>query len=160
MAAAGENRLRKPEGTGRHQDENIVGGRLLQGFQKGVGRGFVHFVRLIDDEDALSSFQRPEGHLVLNAADVVDADKLCLRLEDMNVRVAAVCRFPAGGALAAGILPEGGVFTVLRLREFQGQRFFADARKSAENVRMPDPLLGHGFLQHGNLFRMAVNICK
>ena len=85
MLAAGNDRGRDLVELRRREDEDGVGGRLLEGLEQGVERGPGDLVDLVDDDDLVPAVDR----LVLNALaegpDLVDAAaRGAVDLEDVD----------------------------------------------------------------------------
>ena len=96
--AAGEHGRQHPGRARRHQYQGDVLRRLLQGFQEGIRRFLVHGLRRGHQIQFAAAHDRAAGHILPNAAHLLDADvltPLAPRNDDVDIRVSARGDAPA-----------------------------------------------------------------
>ena len=71
--AAGDDGGENFVGFGGAEDEDYVGGRLLQGLEEGVRGGLGEHVGFVDDVDLVAAFDGREVYTVADTANFVDA---------------------------------------------------------------------------------------
>ncbi len=120
--ATREDRRRERAELARDEDDDGVGRRLLEVLQQRVGRVRVHAVGVENQVDAAVGLERAHVEVVAQGADVVDADHLAERLEDVEVGMRA--------RLDAALVAEqrGG--------EREGSRPLADPGRPVQEVRV------------------------
>ena len=132
--AARENRRDDFVLLGGGEDENRMGGGLLERLQKGVEGGRREHVDLVDDEDRVAAHLGDDPHLVDERADVLDR---VVRggVELVDVERAPLVEGAARFALVAG-LGSVGVEAVDGLGEDAGAGGLAHAARATEEVGM------------------------
>ncbi len=130
--AAAPDRLRQLVRARREQEEDAVGGRLLQHLQQRVGRRGREPIRLADQEDLPARLGRgPVGRLPDLLADRVDVDVPALRLHHELVRMLVAQGQPAVPARAAP-----AVRAQQRGGERAGGEGLAGSLRAREDVRV------------------------
>ena len=123
--AARADRLRQRAEPFGDEDDDRVRRRLLEILQERVGRVLVERVGAEDEVDAPVGLERPHVEVAPQLADVVDADLLAERLENVEVGMAA--------ARDARLVAEQ------LAREPPRELPLPDARRAVEEVRMAGP---------------------
>ena len=139
--AAGEDRRRELLRLRRRQNEDDVGGRLLQRLEQRVERALGKHVHLVDDVDAVAARLRRILHLLAQVADLVHA-VVARRVDLQDVQAALGGKRSARRALPAR-LAAVRIFTVHRAREHLGRRGLARAARAAEQIRVRDASAHH-----------------
>ena len=156
--AAGEDGLRHFLDLGRGQDEDDVGGRLLQRFEQGVERRRREHVHLVDDIYFIPALAGGVGRLIPQAADIVHA-VVGGRVHLHHVQDAAVVDTAADGALAAGVAVVG-VEAVDRLGKDLGAGGLARAAHACKQVGVANAPGGHLVAQRGHRAVLGHHILK
>ncbi len=120
--AARQDRLRQRAEIVRDEDDHRVRRRLLQILEQRVGGILVHRLRGVEEIDAALGLEGPHVQVAAQLTDVVDADLVADRLEQVDVRVRP--------ALHAVRLADE------LSREGDGRRALAHAGRSVEEVRV------------------------
>ena len=142
MLAAADDGHRKLVLLRGGHDEGHAGGRLFQGFQKGVEGLLGEHVRLVDDEDLVATFQRSVAHGVAQAAYVVDA-AVGRAVDFHHVHEVSLRDAAAGFALIAGF-SRGCMLTVQRLGENAGDGGLAYPARAAEKIGRSHTVFARG----------------
>ena len=141
MLRAAADRLLDLLRVGGREDEDDVSGRILERLQERVRRALREHVDLVEDVHLAPAGGAERGPLV-ELTDAVDAVvRRGVELEHVERR--AVLDRPAHLAHAAG-LAVADVRAVQGFREDARGRRLAGAARSAEQVRVRDPVVAHG----------------
>mgnify|MGYP000864995590 CR=1 FL=1 len=136
------------EGLGirRQQENNRIGGRLLDRLQESILRLLIHLLRLIDDIDLVIAVVGPDDDVAVDlAANVIHGDGSRLLMGQVdNIRLIVTHGLPTVMAVSAGIRPlllaEQGLSEGLRQHPLPGSLLFAD------DIGMRDLLILQGIL--------------
>ena len=129
LAARQDRRRERSELTGDEDDDRVCR-RLLEVLEQRIGGVLVHAIRVEDHVDPPIGLERPHVQVVAERANVVDADHLAERLEQVQVRMRA-------GLDTARVSQQ-------RRRERERRRPLADARGAMQEVRVRDAVLERG----------------
>ena len=141
MLRAAADRLLDLLRVGGREDEDDVSGRILERLEERVRRALREHVDLVEDVHLAPAGGAERGPLV-QLTDAVDAVvRRGVELEHVERR--AVLDRPARLAHAAG-LAVADVRAVQGFREDARGRRLAGAARSAEQVRVRDPVVAHG----------------
>ena len=128
------------------KDEHDIGRRLLERFEKSIGRLHPEQVHAIEDVDlasALNGGERRVGHDIANLIDQVAA--CALRRKIAHVGVFSAHDAPA--AVAGTAIPSpravGAFRTHDRLRKRIGRERLVRTGRACEQIRVAHPVLGH-----------------
>ena len=124
--AARVDRLGQGAQLVRDQRDGGVGGRLLEILEQRIRRVVVEAMRVEDEVDAAVALVRSHVEVVVEGADVVDADELAERLDHVEIGVRAVQH-------AALVAEQLG-------RERERRRPLTHAGRAVEQVRVRRPL--------------------
>ncbi len=133
------------------QNENDVGGRLLQGFQEGVEGLGGNAVGLVKDIDLVFALGRVGPHLFLELPDIVDlVEGGRVDLDDVHGGALVHLLANVAGVARFSVL---GVSAIEDLGEDAGGGGFPDPPGPGEDIGVGDPVGLDGVLQRpGDLF--------
>ena len=148
--AAGKDRRQQTMGTGRDEKEVRLRGRLFERLQQRIGGGFVQPVGGVQDTDPSPALQRPETKLPMQLPDLVDFDKIPVRLDLNHIRMIGGVDFRTGRAGLAGLAGFGRREAVHSLSQSQSGQPLAHAVGARQEVRMGQAVVNQGLTKDLN----------
>ena len=140
------------------QDEDHIGGRLLQGLQQGVEGSCGQHMHLVDDVDLVLALRRGIGHFVYDFPYIVHA------VVGGGVDLDYVHAGPCGDGTADAAFPAGalcrGVLAVHCPGQNLGHGGLARAAGAGEQIGMPDASCRQLVLQRGHDMVLAFYVRK
>ena len=112
------------------EDDDGVRRRLLEVLEQRVGGVLVHRLGAVHEVDAAVGLERPHVQVAAELADVIDADLVPDRLDEVDVWMRAAL--------------DAAVITDQLAGERDGGRALADARGAVEEVRVRGPFVRDG----------------
>jgi hypothetical protein len=146
VGTAGDEGWKEHLGLQCRQNKDIVLGRLLEHFQKGVRCLFRKLVSVLQDHYPIISFKGAKPESGLKAADLVNLDERAFPFDRDHIRMVTRMDLAAGRADVAAVQVPGGL-AIEKLCQFKGHGGFPDAGHSAEEQGMRNVAASKKLLQ-------------
>ena len=139
---------------GGGEDEDDVGGRLLQGLEEGIEGGTGEHVHLVDDEHLVAARLRRDEHLLAELADVLHG-VVAGSIELVDVHGPLLVEGQTALALAAGVAAVLRIEAVDGLGKDTRTGGLAHTARTAEEIGMGQLAAADGILQRSGQRTLA-----